>query len=452
MYMLIDGELKDRQADTTWRQRHRFSADAFVTALTSGGDSRVAIDNRTGTNKYFCPPTPAPGLVCLSSCTASPVTATGFRRAADLYADLIDTPALPNRTQALEHARHNLALRLLSAFGIAGRADAILCPSGTDALLTAATLLAGERPGQPITAILPEASETGSGVPLAVAGRWFDAAAPVGMAPPRHAVRTVEIALRGADGNPRHPVEVDADYAAAAAAAPGRCIVYLTHSSKTGLIAPMTPPPGADVIVDACQGRIDPATVAAYLRQGWPVVISGSKFFGGPAFAGAVLFPATRRTISSRPRFPGAANLGTVLRWAAALEAIEAFAPHAAAMADKLRDRTAAIRSGLEAIPALVPVGGLPATGPTWSELPSIFTFAVRDPRETRRLLSVAALRPLYESLAHNGILLGQPVGLGAFGGLRIAVGARDLSPDAPADGGLPQVFAALEAAVTASA
>jgi len=72
MYMLIDGELKDRQADTTWRQRHRFSADAFVTALTSGGDSRVAIDNRTGTNKYFCPPTPAPGLVCLSSCTASP--------------------------------------------------------------------------------------------------------------------------------------------------------------------------------------------------------------------------------------------------------------------------------------------------------------------------------------------------------------------------------------------
>ena len=63
---------------------------------------------------------------------------------------------------------------LLRHFGATGLADVILCPSGTDALLTAAAILAVERPGQTMTAILPIASETGTGVPLAAAGRWFD--------------------------------------------------------------------------------------------------------------------------------------------------------------------------------------------------------------------------------------------------------------------------------------
>src|ERR1039458_6586198 len=97
-------------------------------------------------------------------------------------------------------------------------------------------------------------------------------------------------------------------FATATAAAPGRVIVYLTHGTKTGLIAPVSPPPGADVIVDACQGRISPETVAAYLRQGWPVVVTGSKFFGGPAFSGAVLFPQTRLSASAWRLLPSASD------------------------------------------------------------------------------------------------------------------------------------------------
>jgi hypothetical protein len=63
-------------------------------------------------------------------------------------------------------------------------------------------------------------------------------------------------------------------------------------------------------------------------------------------------------------------------------------------------------------------------------------------------MLSAAELRPLYLGLAREGVLLGQPVELGAFGGLRIAVGARDLLPDAPVDGGLPRLFATLRDAI----
>ena len=431
-------------ADLQYEARSRTANDEFIDALASGGDSRLVVDRLTGGNKYMCPPTPAPALICASSCTASPIAPLGFQRAADFYFDLVATMSPPRQAQKLEQRRCDIVAGLLGYFGVADSAEAILCPSGTDALLTAATLLAAEQPCKPITAILPVASETGSGVPLAVAGRWFDGVPPPDTRVPDCVVSTVEIPLRTATGTPRSDEEVVDAYAAAAAAARGRPIVYLTHSTKTGLIAPVTPPPGTDIIVDACQARIEPPAVARYLRKGWPVVVTGSKFFGGPAFSGAVLFPAARLPAASRRTPP---NLGMLLRWIAALDTIEAFAPLAARMRALLQDRAAMIERGLGANIALVPMGGLRSAGSGWSDLPSIFTFAVRDPADERRLLSAPALRPLYEKLAGDGVLLGQPVGLGQFGGLRIAVGARDLLAGAPRDGGLPRLFSALEEA-----
>jgi len=243
-------------------------------------------------------------------------------------------------------------------------------------------------------------------------------------------------------------------FATARTAAKGNVVVYLTHSTKTGLIAPVSPPDGANVIVDACQARIGPETVAAYLRRGWPVVVTGSKFFGGPAFSGAILFPRARLPANGQlpllPVLSDDARLGAVLRWTAALAAIDAFEPRAASMAEILSRRGTAIQQGLASNPALVSVGGLQPRGSGWADLPSIFTFGVRDPMDRRRLLSAAELRPLYEHLAHVGVLLGQPVGLGPFGGLRIAIGARDLL-EGNGNGGLTHVVAALEEATAPS-
>jgi hypothetical protein len=115
-------------------------------------------------------------------------------------------------------------------------------------------------------------------------------------------------------------------------------------------------------------------------------------------------------------------------------------------LAEILSHRAAYVERGLASNPALVPIAGLLPRGPGWADLPSIFTFGVRDPIDCRRLLSAAELRPLYEQLALGGVLLGQPVSLGSFGGLRLAIGARDLLSSG--DGGLARVFAALEEAV----
>ena len=425
----------------------------FVPALFSGGDSRIAADRHTGLNKYLCPTVPAPELVCASSCTASPVSAEGFERAAEAFSDIVLAPSLRQRADRLTALTEQIEARLLQYFGVAALAQAFLCPSGTDALLKTTMLIAAERPGEPITAILPAASETGTGVPMAAIGHMFDG--PLnGMPLSGCAGRTVEIPLRTADGAPRCEKAVSAAFAAAAQAATGHVVVTLTHGTKTGLIAPVVPPDGADVIVDACQARIAPETVAAYLRRGWPVVVTGSKFFGGPAFSGAVLFPRARlpahRQHSLLADLSDAGRLGTALRWTAALAEINVFEPLAGSMAEILAGRTACIERLAASNPALVPVGGLPPYGDGWADRPSIFTFAVRDPMDPRRKLSAAGLRPLYERLARSGVLLGQPVGLGSFGGLRVAIGARELL-DGHGEDGLAEVFAALAEATAPS-
>jgi hypothetical protein len=432
--------------------RHIDDSVDFVAALLSGGDTRVAVDPHTGLNKYLCPAVPAPDLICASSCTASPISDRGFASAASAFSDIVLASSPRQRARRLTTLTRKIEARLLRYFGVEGLAQAILCPSGTDALLTTAMLLVAERPGETMTPILPSASETGTGVPLAAVCRVFDG--------PDHgkllsdcASSAVEVPLRSADGSPRGEDEVNDAFAAATAAARGSAIVYLTYGTKTGLIAPVSPPRGSEVVVDACQARIEPKTVGAYLRRGWPVVVTGSKFFGGPAFSGAVLFPRARLSaIRWRPP-PSASSdaaVGTALRWAAAVSVIDAFEPLAASFADILSDRAATIKQAFACNPALVPIGGLQPRGSGWADLPSIFTFGVRDPTDHRRRLSTAELRPLYERLARAGVLLGQPVTLGSFGGLRIAIGAGDLL-DGPRDGGLPRIFAALEEATTPS-
>ncbi|HEX3989604.1 MAG TPA: hypothetical protein VHX39_00385 [Acetobacteraceae bacterium] len=411
----------------------------------------MAVDPHTGLNKYLCPELPTPELTCVSSCTASPISHQGLDQATAAFLNISDARSPEQRARRLTVLSESIKARLLQYFGVGSLAHAILCPSGTHAMLTAAMLIAAEQPGEAMTAILPSARETGTGVPTAAVCRVFDG--PDTGRPLSNCDWTaVEIPLRSADGSPRSEDAVTDAFAGAAAVVTGKVVVYLTHGTKTGLIAPMSPPPGADVIVDACQGRIAPETVATYLSRGWPVVVTGSKFFGGPAFSGAVLFPLARSPTIAQGILPtalgDAADLGTLLRWTAALPTIEAFERRAPEMAGVLSRRIATVERALTSNPALVPIDGLRPNGSGWADQPSIFTFAVRDPMDRARLLSVAELRPLYERLARLGALFGQPVDLGGFGGLRVAIGAQTLL-DGSGDGDLAGVFAILERAAS---
>ena len=237
--------------------------------------------------------------------------------------------------------------------------------------------------------------------------------------------------------------------------------MHLIEASKTGLRVPAVVPRGVEVVVDACQGRISPARLRSYLLRGWPVLLTGSKFYGGPAFCGAVLFPAARRAAIDLASLPSglaaychdegstqpAANLGTVLRWAAALEEIRSFAngplPNLLTRMRRLADR---VRAWIASTPSLVPVS-MPADEPeqphAWP--PSIVTFAVRDPGVRGRLLALPELRTLYRAIAGDGVLVGQPVGIGtSYGGLRIAIGAPTLR-DPSVEARLSRLFSCIE-------
>jgi len=103
------------------------------------------------------------------------------------------------------------------------------------------------------------------------------------------------VALRHADGTPRHADEIDAEFVSHAqriVRSGGRCLVVLTDLSKTGLLAPSpacatrlkTLRQQLDVLVDACQFRLSPSTLRSYLEQGFMVAITGSKFLPGRRF------------------------------------------------------------------------------------------------------------------------------------------------------------------------
>ena len=402
----------------------------FAELLVSGGDSRLCLDAAEGRNVYFCPPMPCEDLAAFASCTASPISPEGWE-AARCMLGWLDAGADPAA------AARALGEELAGLLGVDDLAEVLLTASGTDsAALVSALLRAGTPPalrGRPITHVMMAAAETGSGMPGA-AGE-----------------RVVHVALRDAAGMPRPSHEIDDDVAILCARH-ARPVLHLLVGSKTGLEAPCYFPPGVEVVVDACQGRLAPERLRGFLRRGWPVMITGSKFYGGPAFAGALLWPRGRALpVLAKPvphTLVGMARgapirggaLGPLLRWAAALEEIRLFARRP--LTEQL-SRVAALSARIERWindqPLLQPIDSrMPPGG--WPR--SIISFAVRRPDGS--LMDMAALRRVQARLVEAGVLLGQPVAVSAdFGALRVAIGARTLR-DGSTEVKLQRLFAAL--------
>ncbi len=453
-------------------------AAACEQLLVQGGDDRLALDPATAQNRYLCTPWPQPEVISFSSCTASSISAAGLQAAEQARQDLFAACLSAPQDAVLARASADIAAELLTHFGVSDSAEAVLAASGTDATLLLTGLLAAERPRETITTILMSPAETGSGVPDAVQGCHFAACTAAGVAvekggavegfPP--GLSMASIALRAADGQPRPPdlVASDCESAIEAAVSRGHAVLHAIDGSKTGLAAPhllaldlLAERFGnrLDIVIDACQLRVEPQTVRLYLERGWPVLVTGSKFFGAPGFCGAILFPRARlRRITGTGRVPDGLgaytnvadrNLsrrcpGLLLRWSAALVEMHRFAKIPA------REIAHAIDSaGAQARAAMMRhsfVQLMPAPRPrhgAWSHRPSVLTFAVRGPDG---FLSAAALRPLYLALAANGCAVGQPVQLGSpvLGGLRIAFSAAQLAAGDSLRAQLSHVFVTL--------
>jgi glutamate/tyrosine decarboxylase-like PLP-dependent enzyme len=458
--------------------------------LVSGGGSRLRLDPKTGRNAYGSAPRPRPEALALASSTASTISPLAYEAAEATRVALLSA-ALSGRleeTIALEFEQVKRRLLLACGFDPCDGVEVVLTPSGTDAEFATVHLARG-RADTSLVNIVIAPDETGSGVQHSALGRHFSPQTPQGTEVASGAalaglheaaigLNTVEI--RNRQGKPRHLAEIDAAVerlALDALRTGAHCLIHVLDCSKTGLQAPSFDlarrlrerhAGRVGIVVDACQMRLGKAQLRAYLAAGFMVQITGSKFYMGPPFAGALLvpreiaarvptmspLPASLGAYFSRLEWPSAwagltaglsatANLGLLLRWQAALAEMEAFNR----VPDRLRIETMtalaqALQAGIAACDALVLVAAQP-TAPDWP--PSIFAVQVlrRNADGYATPLSMAALKELHvllnEDLSDRAggaeretaavpCHIGQPVKIGADGAaLRLCIGARQI-------------------------
>jgi hypothetical protein len=479
--------------------------------LNLGGDSRLLVDPDTRLNGYGCSPSPRPWAITFCSCTASSTSDLGYdeaerARQAMLARALASQALVDTFGEAMERARVELGA-FLGLDAVPG-AEIVFCSSGTDCELFALEFALATQP-RPVVNVLVAPDEIGSGSMPAARGLHFDRMAPLGgkFEPgacvngiPSDRVRVVTLGLRDAEGDllPLDGIDRQVEAACTDALANGQAVLlHLLDSSKTGVRAPSTAsvrrlraasPSSLFVVVDAAQMRIDNAGIAAYLEQGFMVMISGSKFYTGSPFSGALLVPPElARAIDDLPGLPhGFAdytsrfeipprwerlragldprpNVGLLLRWRTALWEMQAY--EAVARDDRYRFFEAfasrfhaaiAQHPHVELLDA--PVGDRredAAGARAWDTLQTIFTFLVHRSDEAtgeRTPLSYDDARLVYfrlnedisaalpdaapgdaRALAGKCCHIGQPVRIRRAGGallgaLRIAVGARFVS------------------------
>jgi hypothetical protein len=335
--------------------------------LAAGGDERILPDPVTRRNRYGTMVTPSSGEIFLSSSTASTITPRAHQAVEMAWAALsADRGGAYPRIDAWFDS---LRTRLLDLFGVAG-SSVVLTGSGTEAELTALAI-ARSILGGPLTNIVMAPGETGSGVPRAAGGAHFLASTPFGeiqtQGHPLNGwanadIEVAKIEIRDSRGRLRSADDIDAEArlrADAAIQAGRNVLLHLLQASKTGrsglTVAEASEilagaPDRVIIVADCCQLRCSREHIQRLLRLGFMVAITGSKFFAGPPFSGALLLPprilarigqlalpAGLADYSSRLDWPGDlqakirlpwandANLGLGLRWVAALSEMERF-------------------------------------------------------------------------------------------------------------------------------
>lgn len=462
----VSGFASSRQLDN--------DRDSLLAYLVSGGDERLDCEPVTGLNMYGHGPSPRPLDLAFGSSTASTISAPAFAAVGAYHAALLGEvethPAADIYAREITRVRTEL-LHLLGLDDGAKQVDAVMATSGTDLHLFVAALLAREDDRTLMTITLM-GNETGSGVMAAAGGRHFmsrvSSDRPVAKGEelsPGQATRNTAVAVRNADGTLRSDDEVESELRGLielARAAGLRCLLVVTDVSKTSLLAPgletvfrLKARFGVmlDIMIDACQFRVSAATIRAYLAHDFLVALTGSKFLAGPIFSGALLCPPRlsarlkQRSLPAaladycaqadwpegwvaRDGLPHRANFGLLVRWKAALFELERFLKTPEAQVTVVLTAFAeAVRARLERDDAFEPLDtraidrnrlGDRPHGSRWDEIPSIFSFYLRNPHRGG-ILPAAETAAVYKDLAveQRGLApvrLGQPVRCADFG------------------------------------
>ena len=491
---MLHGSARFQVAETAGAAARPRSASAMAelfaplaSLLAAGGDSRLAINPANGLNEYGCQPTPCPDTLSFSSSTATSISARAYERTETAREALMRSAIEIGIEAAFDERIEEMRDELRTHLGLNPTlADVVFSPSGTDSqlqsLFLARTLLGAE-----LVTVVVAADQTGSGTVNTARGCHFSAATASGSQVQKGEpiaglaqAGSVALALFDEAGEARCNTAGDLtvfDAVERAVAGGNKVLLQVMDSSKFGWRAPSDAcldaitarwPDEVQIVVDACQMRLGRARLKRYLERGYLVIVTGSKFFTGPPFSGAVLVPgsfARRLDAASaippgfleytsrsdwpqnwpqlRSNFPVRMNFGQWLRWEAAIEEIGAYYR----VPDSFRKAT--LTSFGQAVEGLI-VASPSLHLLSWQQRAhdaadeelaqrTIFSFVIR---QGSRIRSLAECRTLYRALAGNiagcsgpaakACLIGQPVALGRdpqpSAALRISASARLVS------------------------
>lgn len=427
------------------RYRLRDLFTPLETLLASGGDPRLTLDAGDRVNAYGCAASPEPEVWEFASSTASTISQAAYDRAALAREELMHKCLFDEVEVAFDARCEDMREELRGHLQLSARVDVVFSPSGTDSQLHA-LFLARTMLGAPPVTIVVGADQTGSGTAHTARGHHFSAMTASGLAVRKDgavaglAGASLAVPLREAGAGTA--MRADADeavlHAVEATIAQGApVLLQIMDCSKLGWRAPSAAcldeiarrwPRQVQVVVDACQARLGRRRLRSYLDRGYMVLITGSKFFGGPAFSGALLVPkGLSRSLDRaegiapgildyagrcdwpmawtalRSRFERRPNFGQWLRWEAALAEIGSYyAVPAAFRAGMLAELAAGIDSmiALSASLRRVPAASIMAD-PDDEEFAqtTIFPFALlRDGKP----ISIAETGAVHRALARD--------------------------------------------------
>lgn len=277
--------------------------------LMSGGDLRLNIDEFELLNKYGCRPFPRPEAYTFASSTATSVSNFAFDKTDKVRTILIQNSlkkGFKNTTIEFSELLKNNLRKILK---INDECQIIFSPSGTDSALqiAAITQIVSDKE---ITHVLVASDETGSGVASALKGCHFENTTalnyPIKKGDKIEGFRDVDlikIPLRDEKGELKSSFQLDTEVFNAISKTNelGRHIVlHAMDQSKLGYQSPSEDMMqklktlndlSMQIIVDGSQLRLDPKDIQNYLNKGYIVTVTGSKYFTGPPYSGALIVP-----------------------------------------------------------------------------------------------------------------------------------------------------------------
>jgi len=277
--------------------------------LMSGGDLRLNIDEFELLNKYGCRPFPRPEALTFASSTATSVSNYAFDKTDKVRSILIQNSLKKGFKNTIIEFSELLKNNLRRTLIINDACQIIFSPSGTDSSLqiAAITQIISDKE---ITHVLVASDETGSGVPAALKGWHFENTTalnyPVKKGDKIEGFRDIDlvkIPLRDKKGELKSSIQLDTEVFTAISKTNdlGRHIVlHVMDQSKLGYQSPSEEMMqnlktldnlSIQIIVDGSQLRLDPNDIQNYLNKGYIVTITGSKYFTGPPYSGALIVP-----------------------------------------------------------------------------------------------------------------------------------------------------------------